>query len=1601
MRRLAFLLILAALAGPAAAGWLPEERLTERTDKADRTCLNNARAAAFDPAGNLHVAWYGESGGRMQTWYSRRDAATGLWSVDTVISDEASGGMYPCVAAGAGGVHVAWSTADSAALQYRRRSPAGQWDAVETVRTAFRIADPSIAIGRADSIHVAWSEETGVTTRDVFVAARGVAGWDDTVRLSARVSGHRCTRPAAAADESGVLGVAWQVYNSPEPLICFRARDSTGWSAVDTLQSTNNCNAPSLSASPGGVLHCLWQRSVGISRVLVYRQRRDGAWRDTVHLPWSGPGSVLADGAGSIHVVYAARAAEADTQLYHISADDSGRNWTVPVSLTAAQRQRGNPSLCVGPGDELAVAWTDQRFSQSYPDVFVRRTGTLRDLAVTALAVPDTVDSARVVRPTAEVSNQGEATESFAVWLTLPGGYAESLMVSALAPGGRDSLEFPEWLAQARGSRVAVCSIPSVADDTCPANNVRSGQFFVRVVDAAVESLSAPGFVPVRDSVRLRAFLHNPGNVAVEGVCRFEARDSLGGVVFRDSVGLLLAAGARAERRAGFVVGAAGNYEAAAVVTVAGDVRPQNDTGAGRFRAFVPDVGIESIIAPGPMADSGVVVRPAARVVNSSPGSVSLVARFRIGDGYAADARVDGLGPGEARPVEFADWRPGRRDSVALACSLFVLPDSTPGAAAAGRTFVRVRDFAAESLEVPGRPAPGETLAVRMSVGNRGNVTETGFLRFEVRTLVGALLHRDSLVLALAPGACSTLAFATVAVDTSGFVACSTACAGDMRVENNARRDTFVVLPSMDLAIIEVGPRGAVDSGSVARPQAVVHNFGTAAARFSAWMLIGDPPAYRDSSPDSVIHGGESRTVEFRDWTAERPGRLPVTCSLLIQPGNLPGPVASCSVFVRVRDAAAESIASPRGTLPARDTVRPVAVVRNRGNDTVSFAARFVIADSLDRVVFEDSTTVELDPGSGAELRFRGWRGPPGEYRAACRVRLDGDLRPGNDSTGALFALHPGDLWLTAIVAPEERVDSGRPVAPAIGVRNTGTGPAAFRAWFGITDGYAGSLYVAALPPGRDTVIEFAAWLPQTRGDHALACSLLALPESTVVGPVTGGTLVRVVDAAAESIVTPGGSLLPGPVVPAVRFGNRGNEEEFITCRLVIAGAGYADSAAVRLGPGRDSTVRFREWDARPGGFELVATVRVLDEMAPANDTCRLAVQVDSPPSWRWRRLADLPGEKPVRRGGRLVGASEGILGLRGTETNDWLCYRPGPDSWQALCSLPRPVAGSRARDGAAACRGDGDTVFLIKGRGQRALWRYRLTADAWDTLVALPEGLRPIRYGTGMAYLSGDTDRVFLATGSGRLGFLVYWVGPRQWHARRPVPEGPGGRRCRHGTDLVEHGGRLFLLKGSSDEFYEYFPGRDSWSARAGLPRTGAAGRSRRSGKGAALASDGGNGIYALKGRGNEFWRYDVAGDAWTQLEDVPPGDNRRKAGRGAALAGHEGRVYLLRGGGSRELWCYDPGARAGRAPERSGVASGPVLVAPRPAEVTVVRGVLRLAGEGTVDDRFPVTLLDAAGRRVMELRPGDNDVSCLAPGVYFVRAAADRRTVRVILTR
>jgi hypothetical protein len=125
------------------------------------------------------------------------------------------------------------------------------------------------------------------------------------------------------------------------------------------------------------------------------------------------------------------------------------------------------------------------------------------------------------------------------------------------------------------------------------------------------------------------------------------------------------------------------------------------------------------------------------------------------------------------------------------------------------------------------------------------------------------------------------------------------------------------------------------------------------------------------------------------------------------------------------------------------------------------------------------------------------------------------------------------------------------------------------------------------------------------------------------------------------------------------------------------------------------------------------------------------------------------------------------------------------------------------------------------------------------------------------------------------------------------------------------------------------------------------------------------------------------------------------------ALTRGPGGQVFLAYDGwaGNVQGKAYNSARIWGKLGPFGGIAEGPVPATP-PATWTpgIVRGVLNLPP--AAPGRRQAALLDIAGRALFELQAGPNDVSRLAPGVYFVvpaRAAgqAAGRVSKVILTR
>ncbi len=164
---------------------------------------------------------------------------------------------------------------------------------------------------------------------------------------------------------------------------------------------------------------------------------------------------------------------------------------------------------------------------------------------------------------------------------------------------------------------------------------------------------------------------------------------------------------------------------------------------------------------------------------------------------------------------------------------------------------------------------------------------------------------------------------------------------------------------------------------------------------------------------------------------------------------------------------------------------------------------------------------------------------------------------------------------------------------------------------------------------------------------------------------------------------------------------------------------------------------------------------------------------------------------------------------------------------------------------------------------------------------------------------------------------FKCGWISAPVWNQLPDVPAGPSGKKVKDGAALCygesrPAGPMLFAFKGyNTNEFCGYDVNGDSWVLLDSLPCT--PGRAKRVKKGAALTFDPyDTAVYALKGNNTtEFWRYDVPGDSWVAMKDIPLGTSNKKVKGGSGLAvcrrSTGGFVYAAKGGKRNEFWAYD----------------------------------------------------------------------------------------------
>ncbi len=470
----------------------------------------------------------------------------------------------------------------------------------------------------------------------------------------------------------------------------------------------------------------------------------------------------------------------------------------------------------------------------------------------------------------------------------------------------------------------------------------------------------------------------------------------------------------------------------------------------------------------------------------------------------------------------------------------------------------------------------------------------------------------------------------------------------------------------------------------------------------------------------------------------------------------------------------------------------------------------------------------------------------------------------------------------------------------------------------------------------------------------------------------------------------------------------------------------HADSVRVE-NPGASELVSFSYWNARNGHYVARCSVYQAGDVNPANDVkTRDFLVVDAPvPPSNWTERASMPqapSEKTVKRGGWLAyNSGNGLIyAAKGYKTTDFYSYNTAVNTWTHLTGMPYEThsnprwARKVPRKGSKGIADGGNSIYVTQGNNTLGFWRYDIATNSWTELEDVPIGLtgKKVKGGTDLVYLvRGGTPYVYLLKGY-KDEFHRYNVLADAWEDLASPPRGARAKWSK-GSWLVaedENATVLYAHKAKYNELWSYNVLSDSWDAELnGMPFIGMMGRRKKSKDGAGGAwYDGG--IYALKG-GNtqEFWKYTVAGNAWTELDTLPAIGTTGKKKRvkyGGDIVSIGNAFYALKGNKTLEFWRYSVAAMFARPGER--VPQHGVMAAGEPQVVRIgpnpTGGIVRMAG---LAGPARIALFDVSGRLVLTRRltagSGRLGLRCLNAGVYVLRIEQDGRTSthRVVIHR
>ncbi|MEO0115474.1 MAG: T9SS type A sorting domain-containing protein [candidate division WOR-3 bacterium] len=982
------------------------------------------------------------------------------------------------------------------------------------------------------------------------------------------------------------------------------------------------------------------------------------------------------------------------------------------------------------------------------------------------------------------------------------------------------------------------------------------------------------------------------------------------------------------------------------------------------------DVGCTQIIAPTDTVDSGQVVTPQGVVYNFGDFISTFNVRMRIGSFYNNAQQVTNLPPGGSQTRTFTNWTALQRGTHLVRCSTEHPNDiNRSNDRTIGYVTVRVRNVGTAAIIAPtGTVDSGQVIIPKAEIRNYGTTTETFTVYFWISTG-----YASSRVLTLASGAAETTSFDPWIALPRGThtTRCSTALVGDMKPSDN-RQTGSVTVRVRDVGVTKIlVPTGYIDSTATLIPQAKIQNYGTHQENLSVIFRITGPVTWSTTANVTNLNPGEERLINFAPWTIGPRGNYTTRCSTALVGDQITANNWRDSSFVvRVHDVGVVDISSPPSSVDSNTTVPVTATVRNYGSETENFSVQFRIGN-----FYTSNRTLTLLPGEWAVVNFDTWQvlQTRNTYFYACSTSLGNDANPNNNIKTGSVTVQVHDVGVAQILSPPSQVDTNTNVPVQALVKNYGTYQETFTVEFRIDNFYSDTSTIT-IQAGDSSFVNFATWsVTQPRGNYSLRCSTKLSSDANPNNNIQSGSVaIMVHDVGVATFNSPPPEVDTNTtVLVSATVANYGTYNETFNVRYKI-GNFYSSVRSVTVAPNSSQLVIFDDWPVlQPRGtYPRQCSTMVSNDVNPNNNQISGLITVNVH-DVGVIGFANLP--TAVDSGTAVtIQAQVANYGTYSENFTVQCLIAPNYNSvrnitlpagettlvtfdlWNALTRNYNLVQCTvQLNDNNPENNYQSESVFVVvrdvavlaiivpaettsQGQGivpKTQVFNFGNQSVSCPVWFKITKGLTPIYLDTVNINLEPNSQLVveFAPWRPESLG--IYWLETRvvlpgdmhpnndfltgstivspyfAWIQKSPLPLGSGKKVKQGGSLVFVPESTVYALKGSNtNEFYRYHIANDSWTQVCSIPSLGA--KPKRV-KGGACLCYGGGYIYALKGSNTaEFWRYTPQVDSWYEKQPVPAGPKGKKIKGGSGLAfvtkDDTNFIFCLKGSKTDEFYAY-----------------------------------------------------------------------------------------------